>query len=52
MLRIIGFAHPNEYRRIGETGELLGTHVWIDEMLRETRGDFAFAHVSFQAVSP
>ncbi|KAF8224334.1 FAD/NAD(P)-binding domain-containing protein [Tricholoma matsutake] len=27
-----------------ETGEVLGTHVWQEEMLRETRGDFVYVH--------
>ncbi|KAJ8517068.1 hypothetical protein ONZ45_g5690 [Pleurotus djamor] len=27
-----------------ETGELLGKHIWDDEMLRETRGEFVFMH--------
>ncbi|KAG6915954.1 hypothetical protein DXG01_009176 [Tephrocybe rancida] len=26
------------------TGERLGTHIWDEEMLRETRGEFIFAH--------
>ena len=30
----------------GETGELLGTHEWSEEMLKEARGDFLFVHVS------
>ncbi|KAF8071524.1 hypothetical protein FPV67DRAFT_878307 [Lyophyllum atratum] len=28
---------------IFETGELLGTHVWDEDMMRETRGEFIFA---------
>lgn len=31
--------------RIVHTGECLGAHVWDEEMLRETRGEFMFAHV-------
>ncbi|KAL0945526.1 hypothetical protein HGRIS_001008 [Hohenbuehelia grisea] len=27
-----------------ETGELLGKHIWDDELFREARGDFIFAH--------
>ncbi|KAF9026024.1 FAD/NAD(P)-binding domain-containing protein [Hymenopellis radicata] len=29
-----------------ETGELLGNHVWDEEVLRETRGEFVFAHIN------
>ncbi|KAJ6489048.1 hypothetical protein C8R45DRAFT_993497 [Mycena sanguinolenta] len=29
-----------------ETGVRLGTHYWDDEVLRETRGEFLFAHLS------
>jgi hypothetical protein len=28
-----------------ESGELLGTHVWDEELIKETRGEFMFAHV-------
>ena len=28
-----------------ETGVRLGTHYWDEEVLRETRGEFLFAHV-------
>ncbi|KAF8912334.1 hypothetical protein CPB85DRAFT_1252794 [Mucidula mucida] len=31
---------------IQETGELLGNHVWDEEVLRETRGEFVFAHIN------
>lgn len=27
-----------------ETGELLGEHIWDEELLRESRGEFVFAH--------
>ncbi|KAJ7471053.1 hypothetical protein FB451DRAFT_326145 [Mycena latifolia] len=31
---------------LGDTGELLGTQVWDEELLRETRGEYLFAHLS------
>jgi salicylate hydroxylase len=30
---------------IAKTGELLGTQHWDEELLRETRGEYLFAHV-------
>jgi hypothetical protein len=35
-----------------ETGELLGEHVWDEELLRESRGEFVFAHVRFSDPGP
>jgi salicylate hydroxylase len=35
-----------------ETGELLGEHVWDEELLRESRGEFVFAHVRFSDLGP
>jgi hypothetical protein len=34
--------------RTVESGEDLGGHVWIDELMRETGGEFLFAKVSFR----
>ncbi|KAJ6492568.1 hypothetical protein C8R47DRAFT_1270940 [Mycena vitilis] len=31
---------------LGDTGELLGTQHWDEELLRETRGEYLFAHLS------
>ncbi|KAJ7765864.1 hypothetical protein DFH07DRAFT_810066 [Mycena maculata] len=31
---------------LGNTGELLGTHRWDEELLKETRGEYLFAHLS------
>ncbi|KAJ6615878.1 hypothetical protein B0H10DRAFT_2039382 [Mycena sp. CBHHK59/15] len=31
---------------LGGTGELLGTQLWDEEVLRETRGEYMFAHLS------
>jgi hypothetical protein len=28
-----------------ESGEWMGTHIWEEEMIQETGGDFIFAHV-------
>jgi salicylate hydroxylase len=33
-----------------ETGVRLGTHHWDEEVLREARGEFLFAHVSTKVV--
>ena len=35
-----------------ETGELLGEHVWDEELLRESRGEFVFAHVRSSDLGP
>ena len=35
-----------------ETGELLGEHVWDEELLRESRGEFVFAHVRSSGLGP
>lgn len=29
-----------------ETGEFIGQHIWLDEILKETRGEFIFGEVS------
>lgn len=34
-----------------ESGEDLGGHVWVDELMRETGGDFLFAKVSICAIA-
>ncbi|KAJ7112834.1 hypothetical protein C8R43DRAFT_133554 [Mycena crocata] len=31
---------------LGTTGELMGTQQWSEELLRETRGEYRFAHLS------
>ncbi|KAJ7505665.1 hypothetical protein B0H11DRAFT_355443 [Mycena galericulata] len=31
---------------LGGTGELMGTQIWDEELLRETRGEYLFAHLS------
>ena len=31
-----------------ESGEFLGNHHWDEEVLKETRGEFVFAHVSMK----
>ncbi|KAJ7467355.1 hypothetical protein B0H11DRAFT_2306439 [Mycena galericulata] len=31
---------------LGGTGELMGTQVWDEELLKETRGEYLFAHLS------
>ena len=35
-----------------ETEELLGEHVWDEELLRESRGEFVFAHVRSSDLGP
>ena len=35
-----------------ETGELLGEHIWDEELLRESRGEFVFAHVRSSDLGP
>ena len=42
------FANP----LLVETGELLGEHVWDEELLRESRGEFVFAHVRSSDLGP
>ena len=37
--------------QIDESGEDLGGHVWIDELMRETGGEFLFAKVRLPAPS-
>lgn len=44
-LRKIGVVSGAIYIGIQNTGELLGTHIWDEEVLRETRGEFIFAHI-------
>ena len=36
---------------VGETGEVLGTHIWSEELLEETEGDFLFVHVGSERES-
>jgi len=36
---------------IDESGEDLGGHVWIDELMRETGGEFLFAKVGVRALA-
>lgn len=31
--------------RAVDSGEYLGSHVWDEEVIRETRGEFLFSHV-------
>jgi hypothetical protein len=34
------------YSTTDETGELLGTHIWEEVIIKETGGEYLFCHVS------
>ncbi|KAF9026056.1 FAD/NAD(P)-binding domain-containing protein [Hymenopellis radicata] len=45
--RVFFLSYPNNTTAaVEETGELLGSHFWDEEVLRETRGEFVFAHIN------